>query len=318
MSPARVPRVTKTQAVVLRHRRFGETDRIVTLLTPARGKLDALAKGALRPRSKLAGHLEPLTHVEVVLAHGRSLGIITQAETVQPFVALRDDLDRLSTALYLLELADRFTVEHNEADAVYVRLLTALLRLARGDGHQLVTRRFELDLLDATGFRPQWRHCAACGEAVTAEGLAWSPLAGGVLCRACGATHAEASSMDIGVLKVLRLIQEAPYEEAARVRLGQRVAAGMEGVMHQLMRAMAERELGSARFVATVRRSRPEADPAAPQPAAEAAAAEMAASAASAVSVGSVGSVGSVLESLAHAQTYTQQQLETAPGQTED
>ncbi len=297
MTPARVPRVTKTQAVVLRHRRFGETDRVVTLLTPARGKLDALAKGALRPRSKLAGHLEPLTHVEVLLAHGRSLDIVTQAETVEPFTVLRDDLERLSAALYLLELADRFTVEHAEADAVYVVLLTALLRLARGDGQQLVTRSFELALLDATGFRPQWRRCASCGEEVTPEDVGWSPLAGGVLCSSCHRTHPEATSIDVGVLKVLRLIQEAPYEQAARVRLGQRVAAGMESVMHDLMRALAERELGSARFLAAVRRSRPEAGAASPKGESDAA---------------------SGVESLVEGQTYTQQQPETPPGQPKD
>ncbi len=259
MAPARVPRVTRTEAIVLRHRRFGETDRIVTLLTPARGKLDAIAKGALRPRSKLAGHLEPLTHTELLLAHGRNLEIVTQAQTVEGFATLRDDLDRLSTALYMLELADRFTVEHAEADAVYRLLLTALLRLARGDGEQLLTRSFELALLAATGFRPEWRRCVACGEEVSPDGVAWSALAGGVLCVDCRATHPEAGPIDVPVLKVLRLIQEAPYEEAARVRLSSELAAGMERVMHELMHAMAERELASARFVSAVRRAPPRA-----------------------------------------------------------
>jgi DNA repair protein RecO (recombination protein O) len=297
VAPARVPRVTKTDAVVLRHRRFGETDRVVTLLTPARGKLDALAKGALRPRSKLAGHLEPLTHVEVVLAHGRSLDIVTQAQTVEPFSGLRDDLEQLSAALYLLELADRFTVEHAEADAVYALLLTALLRLARGDGQQLVTRSFELALLDATGFRPQWRRCVACGDEVAPEAVVWSPLAGGVLCDGCRPSHPEATSIDVGVLKVLRLIQDAPYEEAARVRLNQRVAAGMEGVMHDLMRAMAERELGSARFLASVRRSRPKAD---------------------ASSVADASTAGEPVQSIAAAETYTPEEPLEAPGHTGD
>ena len=243
---------------MLRHRRFGETDRVVTLLTPARGKIDALAKGALRPRSKLAGHLEPLTRVEVLLAHGRSLSIVTQAETIEPFTGIRADLDQLGPALYLLELADRFTVEHHEADEVYGLLLTSLLRLARGDGQQLVVRSYELALLDATGFRPGWRRCAACDADLVEEGLVWSPLAGGVLCASCRTTHPEATPIDLGVLKVLRLIQEAPYEEAARVRLNQRVAAGMESVMLDLMRAVAERELGSARFLSAVRRTQPD------------------------------------------------------------
>ena len=253
--PARVPRVTRTEAVVLRHRRFGETDRIVTLLTPARGKLDAIAKGALRPRSKLAGHLEPMTHADVLLAHGRNLDIVTQAQTIEGFSGLRDDLDQLSLALYLLELADRFTVEHAEADAVYRLLLTALLRLARGDGQQLVARSFELALLEATGFRPEWRDCVACGEPVAPAGVAWAPLAGGVLCADCRVTHREVGPIDLAVLKVLRVIQQAPYEEAARVRLSPELAAGMERVMHELMRAMSERELASARFLSTVRRT---------------------------------------------------------------
>ena len=258
--PARVPRVTKTEAVVLKRRRFSDSDRVVTLLTPARGKLEAIAKGALRPRSKLAGHLEPMTHVEVVLAHGRTLGIVTQAQTIEPFAPLRDDLERLSAALYLLELADRFTVEGAEADAAYVLLLTALLRLLRGDGQQLVVRSFELALLEATGFRPEWQRCAACHDDVTPDGLMWSPLAGGLLCRSCRESHPEAEPIDVSVVKVLRLIQDAPYEEAARVRLNQRVAAGLEGVMHDLVRAMAERDLGSARFLAAVRRTRPDDD----------------------------------------------------------
>ncbi len=253
--PARAPRVTRSEAVVIRHRRFGDSDRIVTLLTPARGKIDAIARGALRPRSRLAGHLEPLTHAEVLLAHGRNLDIITQAQTLEGFAAIRDDLDRLSLALYLLELADRFTVEHAEADAVYRLLLVALLRLARGDGEQLVARSFELGLLDATGFRPEWRDCAACGEAVALGALAWSPLAGGVICTACRRSHPEAGPIDESVLKVLRYIQQEPYEEAARVRLTPELASGLERVMHELMRAMAERDLGSARFLSEVRQT---------------------------------------------------------------
>ena len=240
---------------MIRHRRFGDSDRIVTLLTPARGKIDAIAKGALRPRSRLAGHLEPLTHAEVLLAHGRNLDIITQAQTLEGFATIRDDLDRLSLALYLLELADRFTVEHAEADAVYRLLLVALLRLARGDGEQLVARSFELGLLDATGFRPEWRDCAACGEPVSPDALAWSPLAGGVICMACRGSHPEAGPIDESVLKVLRYIQQEPYEEAARVRLTPELASGLERVMHELMRAMAERDLGSARFLSEVRQT---------------------------------------------------------------
>jgi DNA repair protein RecO (recombination protein O) len=254
--PGRVPRVTKTQAIVLRQRRLGEADRIVTLLTPHRGKVDVVAKGLLRTRSKMAGHLEPMTQVEVVLAHGRSMDVVTQAQGVEAFPAIHADLDRLSTAMYLLELADRFTVEHADAEGVFDLVRVALVRLARGDGVQVVTRTFELGLLEATGFRPELAVCLACGLPVDAGAAAWSALEGGVYCARCAEGREGTLPIDPTVLRVLRAYQSQPYEEAGRIRLTDGLAARMEHVMHGLMHAVAEREINSARFVSAARRAR--------------------------------------------------------------
>lgn len=253
MTGGRPPRVTRTEAVVLRHRRLGETDRIVTLLTPGRGKVDAVAKGALRPRSKLAGHIEPAMHVEVLLAHGRTLDIVTQAQAIESFAGIRGDLERLSTAMYLVDVADRLTVEHAEVRPIYELLLASLVRLARGDGAHLLTRSFEMTLLDIAGFRPEWQVCVECGRPADAEPVGWSALGGGVVCASCLAKDAGASLLDVTVLKVLRAIQRGPYEEAARIRLTPELAAALERVMHALIRATAERDLGSQRFVEAVR-----------------------------------------------------------------
>jgi DNA repair protein RecO (recombination protein O) len=253
--PSRIPRVTRTEAIVLRHRRLGEADRIVTLLTPFRGKVGAVAKGALRPRSKLGGHLEPLTKVEALLAHGRSLDIVTQAQMLEGFPALHADLDRLSTGMYLLELTDRMTVEHAGGRDVYELLLASLVRLGRGDGVHLVTRTFELDLLATTGFRPEWRACISCGAPVSAERATWSALGGGVVCASCRERREDAVAIDATVLKVLRAVQDGPYEEAARIRLSGELAGGLERVMHALMRAVSERALVTAQFVADARRA---------------------------------------------------------------
>lgn len=258
--PARIPRVTHTEAIVLSHRRLGDADRIVTMLTPGHGKVDAVAKGVLRPRSKLAGHLEPLTRVDVLLAHGRSLDIVTQAQMLDGFPALRVDLDVMSAALYLLELTDRLTVERGGGEGghdthdLYALLHASLVRIARGDGIQLATRTFELNLLALTGFRPELRHCVACDEPVTADRANWSALAGGVVGPECAHDHPEAAAIESSVLRVLRAIQDGPYEEAARIRLTPEIAAGLERVMHALMRTTTERALLSAHFVTEARR----------------------------------------------------------------
>ena len=254
--PGRMPRVVRTSAIVLRHRRLGEADRIVTLLTPGRGKIDVIAKGVLRSKSRMSGHLEPLTLVEVVLAHGRSMDVVTQAQTIDAFPAAHADLDRLSAGIYLLELADRITVEHADAEGLHDLLHTALVRLARGDGQQVVQRTFELALLDATGFRPELVTCLQCSTPVPVEEAWWAPVEGGVLCASCARAHPDAQPIDATALRVLRAFQSQSYEEAGRIRLTDELAARMEQAMHALMRSVVERDLKSAQFVSAARRAR--------------------------------------------------------------
>lgn len=254
--PGRIPRVLRTPAIVLRHRRLGEADRIVTLLTPGRGKIDVIAKGVLRSKSRMGGHLEPLTLVELVLAHGRSMDVVTQAQTIDAFQAIHTDLDRLSAGMYLLELADRITVEHAEAEGLHDLLHAALVRLARGDGQQVVQRTFELALLEATGFRPELSDCLRCSQPVAAESAWWAPVEGGVLCASCARTYPDSQPIDATALRVLRAFQSVPYEEAGRIRLTDELAARMEQAMHALMRAVVERDLKSAQFVSAARRAR--------------------------------------------------------------
>jgi DNA repair protein RecO (recombination protein O) len=107
--PATNFRSIRVDAVVLRHSDYGEADRMLTLYTRQMGKARAIAKGARKMASRKAGHIEPFTHVKLQLAKGRDVLIVTQAETVDAYLSLRDDLVLTSHASYMLELLDRFT-----------------------------------------------------------------------------------------------------------------------------------------------------------------------------------------------------------------
>src|SRR6266436_5729191 len=98
-------RVYTTEAIVLRRTDFGEADRILTLFTPTYGKVRAVAKGVRRTTSRLAGHLEPFTRTQLLLATGRDLDIVTQAEARERLDALRGDLWHATGAWYAAELA---------------------------------------------------------------------------------------------------------------------------------------------------------------------------------------------------------------------
>src|SRR3954454_21292169 len=119
----------RDEAVVVRTYRLGEADRIIVLFTKARGKVRAVAKGVRKTTSRFGARLEPTTHVALQLYEGRNLDTITQAETVDHFRAIRDDLDRLTRATSLLEVVDAIVQEGEDDHRVHQMLLGALRTL---------------------------------------------------------------------------------------------------------------------------------------------------------------------------------------------
>ncbi|HLB27717.1 MAG TPA: DNA repair protein RecO, partial [Dehalococcoidales bacterium] len=128
------PRNYQTEAVIIKKTKLGEADSILTLYTPHLGKIQGFAKSLRKPKSKMAGHLELLTHSAVTLARGRNIDTITGAQTINSFLPLKTDLDLTSYALYVIELVNQFTAEHAEHienRRLFQLLLDTLERLAQ-------------------------------------------------------------------------------------------------------------------------------------------------------------------------------------------
>jgi DNA repair protein RecO (recombination protein O) len=247
------PRVYKAQAIVLRQRKLGEADKIVTLYTAYGGKVDAVAKGVRRTKSRLGGHLEPLTHGSYLLAEGRDLDIVTQAETIDAYPALRADLDRVSRGLYCAELVDRLTPERSEGNPIYRLLEQTLGLLSASANYELAVRRFELRLLGELGYRPALIDCAVCDRRLEPQANYWSVSAGGAVCPSCADDSLRLTPLSLNGLKMLRLLQRGTFEEASRIRLSGELAFELEQCLTDYVRYILEREVRSARFVETLR-----------------------------------------------------------------
>ena len=177
----------RVSAVVLRHADWGETDRLLTLYARERGLIRAVAKGARKINSRKAGHLQPFTQVALLLAKGRGLLIVTQAETVNAFLPLLEDLIKTGNAAYIVELLYRFSREEDGGHPALFKLLTDTLeRIQNEESAWLPVRYFEMRFLDAVGFRPQLFECVNCGREIRAEDQFFSAAAGGVICPRCG------------------------------------------------------------------------------------------------------------------------------------
>ncbi|GAB4505446.1 MAG: DNA repair protein RecO [Anaerolineales bacterium] len=251
----RLERSFRADAIVLRHADWGEADRLVTLYTREQGKVRAVAKGARKMTSRKAGHLEPFTHVKLQLARGRDLLIVTQAETLEAYLPLREDLILTGSASYVVELLDRSVYEGESANSSLFRLLTeTLTRLAGGDDPWLVIRYYELRLLDFLGFRPKLFSCANCEREIQPEAQFFSFTAGGVICPRCGQGLPNQPSISMETLKYLRHFQRSTYGEASLARPSAAVRAEAESLMQGYFSFLLERELHSPGFLRQVQK----------------------------------------------------------------
>lgn len=256
---ARPLRVYKTPGIVLRQRGLGDVDKIITLYTANFGKVDAVAKGVRRIKSRLAGHVEPLNHGSYMLACGRNLDIVTQAQTIESFPAIRADLDRLSRAFYIAELVDRWTEERADNFALYRLLLDTLRRLAQEERLDLNLRFFEMAMLVQAGYRPELGQCVVCGRPLEAEACSWAPGAGGVVCPRCRPREVSLRALSVDALWILRLLQRGHYDDVARAGITPELGEELERHLRDAVHYALDRDVRSAAFVDAVRRPRPAA-----------------------------------------------------------
>jgi DNA repair protein RecO (recombination protein O) len=248
------PRSFRVEGVVLRHREWGEADRLLTIYTREMGKIQTIAKGVRKPRSRKAGHIQPFTRTSLLLASGRSFYILTQAETIAPHIALREDLVLLGSASYIVELLDRFTFDEEENRSLYRLLQNSLTRLNRGDNPEIVVHYYEIRLLDHIGFRPQLFNCANCEDEIQPEDQYFSAAQGGVLCPKCASTGSEARPISMLALKYLRHFQRSSYQDATRANIEPQTMAEIERLMNYYLTYLLESGLNTPAFLRRVRK----------------------------------------------------------------
>jgi DNA repair protein RecO (recombination protein O) len=251
-----MPRVYTTPAIVLRQRKLGDADKILTLYTANLGKIDAVAKGVRKTRSRMAGHVEPLGHATFQLAKGRTLEIVTQVETIESFQSLRDDLERMSRALYACELLDKFTETHEPNFALYRLLLDTLRRIAKRDEIEVAVRFYEMALLDAMGYRPELEECITCRTRLAAVTNYWTAAGGGVVCASCRTEENAVRPISANAVKVLRLLLHGRFSDVARVTVSGELNAELERALLEYVRWVLERDVRSTAFIDTLRKRR--------------------------------------------------------------
>ncbi len=206
-------RLESTPAIVLRTREYGESDKIVTVLSRAEGKFSGIAKGAKRSQRRFPGTLEVFSHV--TLDYKRrphsELAFLDRAVLLQPWPRILNTLERFTAASHVVELADKMTVEAEVGDDLYVLVAATLARLNADEPGPATLRLFELAALHASGYRPELLRCAGC-RATLADDRGPVRLIGslgGLLCSGCRAREEGGMLLSPDALECLGFLQEA-------------------------------------------------------------------------------------------------------------
>jgi DNA repair protein RecO (recombination protein O) len=254
----RQERLYRTEAIILRRADLGEADRLLTIFTPRRGKLRVVAKGARKPASRKSGHVELFTRSTLLIAKARNLDIVSQAETIEAYRALREDLLRSTYAHYIVELLDRFTRDEEESAELYDLLAETLARLCTAENPALVARFYELRLLALAGYQPRLFDCVHCGQ-VLREVESESPpygfdcAQGGVLCEKCAPQFPDALPLSLSALKVLRHAARVEWPAVASLKLRPLVAREVEQTLQRYITYLLERNVQSVEFLRALR-----------------------------------------------------------------
>lgn len=176
----------REQGVVLRTHKLGEADRIITVLTRGRGLVRAVGRGVRKTSSKFGGRLEPFMHVDLQLAEGRTLDVITQVVTLSPFARdLGADYPRYTAGTAMLETAERLVHDDGEPAVQQYQLLVGALRALTGGelSPAWVLDSYQLRALAVAGYAPSFDGCARCG--LEGPHRHFHAPSGGMLCDTC-------------------------------------------------------------------------------------------------------------------------------------
>ena len=197
----------------------------------------------------MGGHVELLTHSSLLLARGRNLDIVTQAQTINSFMPLKENLKHMSCGLYLSELVDSFTEEHIENRDIFLLFLDTLHQLSEAKNNDIALRYFELHLLDYSGYRPQLQKCTNCNSPIKPIANYFSSSQGGVLCTECGYHEPLSRPLSLNALKVLRLWQNCDFTTASRVNVNPELALELEQTLRDYIKYLLEKQVKSTAWL---------------------------------------------------------------------
>lgn len=245
--------LVKTRGIVIRETGLGEADKIITLLTDNLGKVQAVAHGSRKSKSKLLSSTQIFGYCEYVLYKGKSLYTISQAEVKESFQGLLYDLYTLTYSSYIVELVDTLTQDSESNIELFMLLLKTLYLMTDTNiDRELLTRVFELKSMSLSGFMPNFSECMICRNK-DVSGLRFSSRLGGIICGRCSENDKQSISMDISTGNIMRYLIGVEIEKVRNIKVSKENRNEMKKIMKNYIKYYLEKDFKSLEFLDDIR-----------------------------------------------------------------
>jgi DNA repair protein RecO (recombination protein O) len=239
-------------AIILKTVPCGESDLLVFFLTPERGRLKGIAKGARRSRKRFVNCLDVFSMARLEYASRRTgeFHLLQSGKLIQGFPGLRRDFATLSRAAYMVELAELLFPAGVTEPALFELLEGSLARLSGGGDGDSACLVYEMRVMALGGFALDLRACSVCGRAYRNEGRAvFACESGGIACLRCRSESAHRPGLSPEAVRMVIRAQSGPWEAIRGLEVPPGVAAELRPVLRLHRERRLERELRTARYL---------------------------------------------------------------------
>ncbi|MBN1353064.1 MAG: DNA repair protein RecO [Candidatus Omnitrophica bacterium] len=230
--------IQKTLGFILRREEVRETSLYLRVYTRDFGKINLISKGVRSPEQKFISSYELFALDEIVFYEKKKKDffLLSQCELVNFFPTIRESLERLSYAVYFIELLDSVTVTGDSNRTLYGLLYNCLGLLSGNASPKRIARIFEIKLLSELGLMPRLKFCAGCENGIKNEKVRFSFSLGGVLCERCFTKDTKAKSVLRGTVNFISHIDSMPFERINQIKVTNKVGSEVESLLKSFIR----------------------------------------------------------------------------------
>ena len=212
-----------SQGIILKKQDFRESDSFISAYTCDFGKIEAVARGVKKSKSKLSGHLDYFSIIDLMVARGKNFNHISGAVSIKKFLNIRKNLQKINLVFYCLEITDYFIKTGKKDEKIFL-LLSRLLMISDKNPHierlKFITHCYILKLLNILGYKPELYFCLKCRQKITPNNNFFSAQAGGIFCAKCKKNREkDVFEISNSAIKLLRVILQKDLLNLVKTKL---------------------------------------------------------------------------------------------------